>query len=90
MCMSCPQACITGTIEPLWGRLIVEAKGEPVVSSTGRPSKSARMSAVGPSPLRKMATIPKPPMPSTTSQAYRPSWRRIRRAVSTSSPESSG
>ena len=55
-----------------------------------RQGASARISAVGPSPLRKMATIPWPPIPMVTSQSKSPSFSAIARAVFSSWRESSG
>ena len=59
MCMSCPQACMTGPTTPVIGSrcCACDAFGSPVFSSTGRPSMSARIITSGPSPFSSMATI---------------------------------
>ena len=80
-CMSWPHACMFP---------FVEAYAAPEASAIGSASKSARTRMVGPSPLRKTATMPCPPMPPIISQSNASRRSRIRPAVRSSSWESSG
>jgi hypothetical protein len=67
-CMSCPQACITGVSWPSGPVAVaVLAYGNPVASSTGSASMSARSITVGPSPLESRPTTPVSPTPLVTS-----------------------
>ena len=59
VCISCPQACITGTSSPLYMPVILDAQGISALSLTGRPSISALSPTTGPAlPSFKIATTP--------------------------------
>ena len=76
-----------GTVRSL---AAVLAYGRPVSSFIGRPSMSARISTVGPSPLRRMPTTPVVPMRSCTSNPASRSAAAAVAAVRTSWSDSSG
>ena len=57
--VSCPQACITGTVSPLYSPVIFDAQGISALSFTGSPSISALSPTTGPGfPSFKIATTP--------------------------------
>ena len=67
-CMSCPQACMTGTSLPAGSVAVAMlAYGRLVASLIGSASMSARSMTVGPSPLDKSPTTPVPPTPVVTA-----------------------
>ena len=91
MWMSCPQACITGTVLPLGSVAVTcDAYGSPVFSSIGSASSSVRTSTVGPLPLRRTPTTPVPPTPVVTSYPSLRSSSAIFAAVFSSCDDSSG
>ena len=91
MCVSCPQACITGVSCPsMPTAFTLLAKGRPVCSATGSASMSARSITTGPGPLRIMATTPCPPTPVVTSNPAFFASEAMIPADRFSSPDSSG
>ena len=59
ICVSWPQACITGTVSPLYSPTILDFHGRSALSLTGSPSISARSATTGPGlPPFNTATTP--------------------------------
>src|SRR4051794_12861387 len=90
-CTSCPQACMTGTsVPPSVTARATLAYANPVFSSTGRASMSARSRTTGPAPLRSRPTTPVPPTPTVTSKPDAESCAATSAAVRVSRNPSSG
>ncbi len=89
--LSWPQACITGTVWPLYCAVTFEENGRPVCSATGRASMSARRATTLPGlPPFRMPTTPVLPTPVRTSMPRARRWSATILAVRTSLLLSSG
>ena len=66
--VSCPQACMTGTVSPLYSPVASDRKGRSFRSGTGNASMSARRAITGPGrPPSRMPTTPVCATPVVTS-----------------------